>query len=67
MNALLLKAGQLIGIIGIVLMTVSVAARLGGSNEIGGYAMGTLLLAGIGAANAGCFVLLWVLTTRGRP
>ena len=66
MNALLLKAGQLIGIIGIVLMAVSVVVRLGGSYTVGGYATSALLLAGVGAVSAGCFALLWVLAARGR-
>ena len=66
MNALLLKAGQLIGIIGIALMAVSVVVRLGGDYTVGGYATSTLLLAGLGAVSAGCFALLWVLAARGR-
>ena len=66
MNALLLKAGQLIGIIGIALMAVSVVVRLGGSYTVGGYATSTLLLAGVGAVSAGCFALLWVLAARGH-
>ena len=66
MNALLLRAGQLIGLVGIVLMAVSAVVRLGGSYTVGGYATSTLLLAAVGAVSAGCFALLWVVAARGR-
>ncbi len=64
MNATLLRGGQLIGLLGVLLMLVSVAARLGGRFNFGGYQTGTLLIAGIGAVVVGCFLLLWALVGR---
>jgi len=66
MNAVVLRGGQLIGLLGILLMVVSVAARLAGNFRLGGFATGTLMLAGIGAVSVGCFLLLWALAERGR-
>jgi hypothetical protein len=67
MNIALLRAGQLVGLVGLMLMAVSVAARLGGNFTLGGFATGTLLLAGIGGVTAGCFfVLLWLAADRLR-
>ena len=67
MNSLvLLRGGQLAGLIGILLIVVSVAARLAGKFTPGGFASGTLMLAGIGAVSVGCFLLLWLLVERGR-
>jgi hypothetical protein len=64
MNALALMGGRLIGLLGVLLMAVSVAARLAGNFTLGGFATGTLMLAGIAAVSAGCFLLLWVLVER---
>jgi hypothetical protein len=66
MNAVLLRGGQLAGVLGILLMVVSVLARLAGKFTLGGYATGTLLLAGVGAVGVGCFLLLVLLAQRGR-
>jgi len=66
MNAVLLRGGQLAGLIGILLIVISVAARLGGKFTLGGFATGTLMLAGIGAVSAGGFFLLWLLAERGQ-
>jgi hypothetical protein len=65
MNALLHKGGQLIGLIGILLMAVSVVARLAGMFWVAGFATGTLMQAGIGLVCVGCFGLLWVMVGRG--
>ncbi|MGE5336850.1 MAG: hypothetical protein ACM3PU_03420 [Gemmatimonadota bacterium] len=66
MNATVFRGGQLIGLLGILLMLVSVAARLGGRFNLGGYQTGTLLIAGIGAVVVGCFLLLWTLVERAQ-
>jgi len=66
MNAVLLKGGQIVGALGILVMLISVLARVAGSYTLGGYATATLLLAGIGAVSVGCFLLLWVLAERAR-
>jgi hypothetical protein len=66
MNNLLLRGGQLVGVLGIVLMAVSVGARLAGKFTLGSYASGTLLLGGIGAVVVACFLLLWALAERGQ-
>lgn len=58
MNALLLRGGHLAGLLGIVLMAISVAGRLAGRFTIGDFQAGTLMLAGIGAVSVGCFLLL---------
>jgi hypothetical protein len=64
-SLLLLRGGQLAGLIGILLIVVSVVARLAGRFTLGGFATGTLMLAGIGAVAVGCFLLLWLLAERG--
>ena len=65
-SLLLLRGGQVAGLIGILLIVVSVFARLGGKFTLSGFATGTLMLAGIGAVSVGCFLLLWLLAERGR-
>lgn len=66
MNAVLLKSGQMVGAMGILVMIIAVLARIAGSYTLGGYATATLLLAGIGAVSVGCFLLLWVIAERAR-
>jgi hypothetical protein len=65
-NTVLLRGGQLIGLLGTVLMLVSVAARFAGNFTLGEYQTGTLLLAGIGAVVVACFMLLWLIAERGQ-
>ena len=67
MNSLLLRGGQLVGAVGVLLMTVAVIVRLGGRYTLSGYETGTLLLGGIGAVVVGCFLLLWTLSERKAP
>lgn len=67
MNRLIVRGGQAVGLAGVLLMVVSVASRLAGSFHLGGFATGTLMLAGIGAVSVGCFLLLWSLAERTRP
>jgi hypothetical protein len=66
MNALLLRAGQLVGLLGVLVIVVSVAARLAGHYAVFQFHLVTLLLGGIGAVGVGCFLLLWFLAERGR-
>jgi protein-S-isoprenylcysteine O-methyltransferase Ste14 len=66
MDALLLRAGQLVGLLGILLMVVAVAARLAGNYTLGGYATVTLLTAGAAAVSTGCFLLLLGIVQRKR-
>lgn len=61
MKTMLLRAGQSIGLL---LMAVAVVARMAGHFILGGFATGTLMLAGIGAVGAGCFLLLMLLVGR---
>jgi hypothetical protein len=66
MNMILCRGGQLIGILGVVLMVVTVIARLAGNFTLGGVATGTLFLAAIGAVSMGCFLMLWLVVESGR-
>lgn len=61
---MLLKLGRIAGVVGVLLCILGVAARLGGAYWLGGFQVGTLLLAGIAAMVMGCFSLLVVLTQR---
>jgi hypothetical protein len=65
-SLLLLRGGQVAGLIGILLIVISVIARIGGRFTLSGLATGTLMLAGIGAVSVGCFLLLWLLAESGR-
>jgi hypothetical protein len=65
MNALLLRSGQAAGLLGMVLMGVSVLARLTGRYSVGDFQTGTLMIAGSGAVTVGCFLLLWAISDRG--
>jgi hypothetical protein len=66
MQQLLLRGGQLAGLVGILLMAIGVAGRLAGHFHLGGFATGTLMLAGVGAVSVGCFLLLWFLVQGGK-
>jgi len=66
MNALLFNGGVVAGLIGLLLMSVAVAARLAGHFVFSGFATGTMMLAGIGAISAGCFLLLWAVADQAR-
>jgi hypothetical protein len=65
MNTILLRGGQLVGVLGILLMALSVAGRLAGRWALGDFQVGTFMLAGIGAVSVGCFLLLWSMADRG--
>ena len=64
MNTLLLWLARGAGVVGLLLCAASVASRLTGNYLVGSYQVGTLLLAGIAATAAGCFLFLWVLVAR---
>ena len=66
MTGLLLRGGQSIGLLGMLLMAIVVAARLAGKFVLGGVATSSLMLAGIAAVSVGCFLLLWLLAERVR-
>ena len=65
-SVLLLRGGQLAGLVGMVLIVVAVVVRLAGRFSLGGFQAGTLMLAGIGAVSIGCFLMLWLLAERTR-
>ncbi len=66
MSGLLLRGGQLAGLVGVLLMVASVVARLTGRYTVGDFQTGTLMLAGTGAVSVGCFLLLWAISERGQ-
>lgn len=59
---IVLRLGQLSGILGALLCLVSVVFRLKGVYWLGDFQLGTLLQAGIAAMVFGCFCLLFVLS-----
>lgn len=66
MDPLLIRGGQLAGLLGITLMIMSDAGRLAGRWTPGDFQVGTFMLAGIGAVTVGCFLLLWPIAGRGQ-
>jgi len=66
MNEALLRGGQLVGLVGILMMLGAVAGRLTGHFTLGNFQTGTLMLAGIGAVSVGCFLLLWRVASDRR-
>ena len=65
MNVLLLWLGRAAGLAGLLLCFVAGILRVSGQYWIGGFQAITLLQAGVAAMVAGCFLLLWALTTNG--
>ena len=64
MNVLLLWLGRAAGLTGLLLCFVAGTLRVSGQYWIGGFQAITLLQAGVAAMVAGCFLLLWALTTN---
>ncbi len=64
MTNLMLRGGQIAGLIGLVMMAVAIVTRMTGHYVIGNFESGSMLIAGIGAAVAGCFGLLWSIAAR---
>ncbi|NMG74930.1 hypothetical protein [Aromatoleum diolicum] len=67
MDQLLLLAGRIAGIVGLVLCGTAGAVRLAGHFWMGGFQLATLLQGGIAALVAACFFMLWVLCRRSDP
>lgn len=63
---IILRLGQLSGIVGAVLCLVSILFRLKGAYWLGGFQIGTLLQAGTAAMVFACFCLLLVLSQSAR-
>lgn len=66
MNKLLLWMGRVGGVVGVILCTIAVSVRLRGAFTLGGFQVGTLLLAGMAAMLFGCLGYLASLAERGR-
>ena len=64
MNGLLLWLGRAAGLAGLLLCFAAGALRISGQYWIGGFQAITLLQAGVASMVAGCFLLLWALTTN---
>lgn len=64
MDRLMLLAGRISGIVGLVLCAFSGMLRLAGHYVLGGYQLTTLMQAGIAGLAAGCFLLLWARDQR---
>jgi hypothetical protein len=61
-QSLLSWAGRLAGLAGMTIVAVAAFARLSGLYFLGGFQIGTLLLAGLAGVSVGCFLLLILLT-----
>ena len=66
MNKLLLWIGRVGGVVGVILCTVAVIVRLRGAFNLGGFQVGTLLLAGMAAMLFACLGYVAFLAERGR-
>ena len=69
MNDLLRWLGRLAGVAGLAVCAAAALMRISGAYWVGGFQVGTLLLAGTALLIAGCFCLLLVVTssTSSRP
>ena len=67
MVRLLLWLGRAAGGAGALVCLVAGAFRLTGNYWLGGFQLGTLLLAGVAMMTLGCLCLLAVLTERAQP
>jgi hypothetical protein len=65
MNDILLWAGRLAGVIGVVVCALALFVRINGSYTLAGFEVGTLFLGGTAAMVAGCFCLLLRMDERG--
>ena len=66
MEGILLLAGRLAALIGVLVCAWSAYARLTGAYFVAGFQIGTLLLAGMAAMMVACVCFLLVLTGRPR-
>ena len=69
MNDLLLWLGRIAGAAGLAVCAAAALIRISGVYWMGGFQVGTLLLAGTALLIAGCFFLLLAVTssTSSRP
>lgn len=66
MMGIILRLGQLSGIVGALLCLAGALFRLKGAYWLGGFQVGTLLQAGTAAMVFGCFCLLAVLVQQSQ-
>ncbi len=66
MTDLLLWLGRIAGAVGLLVCAFAALVRISGAFWIGGFQVGTLLLAGSACLVAACYFLLLVATQRGR-
>ena len=66
MESILLWAGRIAGVAGLLLSAWAAAARLQGAYFVGGFQIGTLLLVGMTGMIFACVCLLFVLTMGPR-
>ena len=64
MDRLMMLAGRVGGLLGLLLCTVAAGGRLAGLYWIGGFQLATLMQAGIAAMVAGCFLMLFAMNLR---
>ena len=64
MDGILIVIGRVSGLVGFILCAAAAFARVKGFYWLGGYQVGTLLLAGVAALIFGAFCLLWVVANR---
>ena len=64
MNAILLWAGRLAGVIGAVTCALALFVRVSGAYTLVGFEVGTLFLGGTAAMVGGCFLLLLRMDER---
>lgn len=64
MGSVLRWTGRLAGLAGVVICAIAILARLTGAYYVGGFQVGTLLLAGIAAMLVACLSYLALLVER---
>lgn len=66
MENLLLWVGRLAGLVGVLVCAVAFVARVTGTWTLGGFQLGTVLQAGMGAMLLGCLAYIANLAERPR-
>ena len=62
MDKWLLSIGRLAGVVGVLMVTLAAISRVRGHYDLGGFGVGTLLVAGVAAMVFACLCFLAVLT-----
>jgi hypothetical protein len=62
----LLSIGRLAGVIGVLIVALAAGRRITGHYALGGFEVGTLLVAGLAAMVLACLCFLAVLTSADR-